>query len=523
MNSFTSRQPRQIARVCWAGLLSGAIASVPLPSAAIPVEAVTNPREAYGGWVSDEADLLSDSTEAELNQRISDLEAGNGSEIAVVTVPDTSPSSTPKAFATALFNHWGIGKADEDNGILFLISEGDRRVEIETGYGIEPILPDAQVGEILDTHILPQFKEGNFDQGTLAGTIALIDVIHDATPVLSASASSINSTTDSAAVPLRSSSSTSAAEEGTSDQPEFRPFAPHQPWIQVLMKTPWHIRFAIGGLSVSLLMVYWMRKAAREAVVLKPGASSRYRSVQNLDEKPQWFGYLGASGLIVSGVVLVVGAGATSPAIAISSGLFFGLLLGAPISHLSVRQLSPHRNKQLVRPRQCKTCHHSLNYLGETDLKKHLSKPQLTAQKLGTVKYEGWHCPQCEKAGKPHVHIVETVMNSRCYYYCPTCQELTMTRVYEMTKRPTMFRAGIQTMTEHCQCCGHEKKEESTLPNLRARSRRSSSSRGYYGGGGYGGGGFGGGFGGGGGGGGGCGGGGFGGGSSGGGGAGGGF
>ncbi|MGJ3250409.1 MAG: TPM domain-containing protein, partial [Elainellaceae cyanobacterium] len=464
MNSLKSHQPCQIARICWAGLLSGAIASLPLPSVAIPVEAVTNPREAYGGWVSDEADLLSDSAEAELNRRISDLEIDTGSEIAVVTVPDTAPSSTPKAFATALFNHWGIGKADEDNGILFLISEGDRRVEIETGYGIEPILPDAQVGEILDTYILPQLKDGNFDQGTLAGTIALIDVIRDAAPVPSASTSSINATTDSAAVSSLSNSSTSVAEEGASDQPEFRPFAQHQPWIQVLMNTPWHVRFAIGGLSVSLLMVYWMRKAAREAIVLKPGASSRYRTVQNLDKKPHWFGYLGASGLIVSGFVLVAGAGATSPAIAISSGLFFGLLLGTPISHLSVRQLSLYKSGQLIRPRQCKTCHHSLNYLGETDLKKHLSKPQLTAQKLGTVKYEGWHCPQCEKAGKPHVHIIETVINSRCYYHCPTCQELTMTRVYEMTQAPTMSSCGIQTVTEHCQSCGREKKKESTLP-----------------------------------------------------------
>ncbi|MGJ3249722.1 MAG: hypothetical protein ACFE0J_01120, partial [Elainellaceae cyanobacterium] len=96
--------------------------------------------------------------------------------------------------------------------------------------------------------------------------------------------------------------------------------------------------------------------------------------------------------------------------------------------------------------------------------------------------------------------------------------ELTMTRVYEMTQAPTMSSCGIQTVTEHCQSCGREKKKESTLPKLRARSRRSTSSGGYYGGG------FGGGFGGGGGtGGGGGGGGGFGGGSSGGGGAGGGF
>ena len=52
---------------------------------------------------------------------ISELEKENGTEIAVVTVPTTKPSPTPKAFTTELFNTWGIGKKGKDNGILFLI------------------------------------------------------------------------------------------------------------------------------------------------------------------------------------------------------------------------------------------------------------------------------------------------------------------------------------------------------------------------------------------------------------------
>lgn len=147
---------------------------LPLPSHALTVEEVPNPRQEYGGWVTDRAAILSDETEAKLNRMISELEEKNGAEIAVVTVPETSPSATPKEFTTTLFNHWGIGKADVDNGVLFLISTGDRRVEIETGYGVEGILPDAKVGNIIETKITPQFKQGNYDRGTLAGTNALI-------------------------------------------------------------------------------------------------------------------------------------------------------------------------------------------------------------------------------------------------------------------------------------------------------------------------------------------------------------
>ena len=146
----------------------------PLSVHALTVEEVPNPRQVNGTWVMDMANILSEDTESKLNQMISNLEIENGTEIAVVTVLETSPAASPKAFTTELFNHWGIGKADEDNGVLFLVSVGDRRVEIETGYGIEPMLPDAQVGKIIETQITPLFKQSNFDDGTLAGTQALI-------------------------------------------------------------------------------------------------------------------------------------------------------------------------------------------------------------------------------------------------------------------------------------------------------------------------------------------------------------
>ena len=149
----------------------------PIASQALTVEEVPNPRTTYGGWVTDMANILSDRTEVKLNRLIASLEASNGTEIAVVTVPKTAPASSPKAFTTELFNYWGVGKAEVDNGILFLISVGDRRVEIETGYGIEGILPDAYVSKIIHTKITPQFKQGNFDRGTLDGTKALVSAL----------------------------------------------------------------------------------------------------------------------------------------------------------------------------------------------------------------------------------------------------------------------------------------------------------------------------------------------------------
>jgi uncharacterized protein len=155
--------------VIWAVSLCLTLILFPLPSYALTVQDLPNPRQEAGGWVTDFAQLLSLDTEAKLNQIISELERQTGDEITVVTVPETTPASSPKAFTSKLFNYWTIDR----NGILFLISKSDRRIEIETGYGIEAVLPGTQVSEIIQKEILPQFRQDNVEGGILAGTQAL--------------------------------------------------------------------------------------------------------------------------------------------------------------------------------------------------------------------------------------------------------------------------------------------------------------------------------------------------------------
>lgn len=168
-------------QIIWVSFLCFSAIAFPVTSQAVTVQEVPNPRRVNNTWVTDSANILSDSTEVQLNQMISDLEVKNGSEIAVVTVPDTKPSVTPKAFATELFNFWGIGKKGKNNGVLLLISSGERRIQIETGSGIQGILPDAKTVSIIQTEIAPKFKQQDFDGGTLAGTKALVNVLQ--TPI----------------------------------------------------------------------------------------------------------------------------------------------------------------------------------------------------------------------------------------------------------------------------------------------------------------------------------------------------
>jgi len=140
------------------------------------VDQIVNPKASSNTWVSDMADVIDPDSENQLNMIIDDLERKTTSEIAVVTVKNVD-NSTPKDFATELFNLWKIGKVGKDNGVLVLLVMSERRVEVETGYGVEGVLPDGKVGEILREKMVPHFKEGNFGKGILAGVQEMTAII----------------------------------------------------------------------------------------------------------------------------------------------------------------------------------------------------------------------------------------------------------------------------------------------------------------------------------------------------------
>ena len=138
-----------------------------------PLAGIPNPRVKDGTWVTDMPRALRADTVARLNQTIGDIQRTHGIEMAVVVVRSLDGLSIEEA-AEKLFNLWGIGKKDRDNGLLFLWSTGDRKVRVEVGYGLEAVLPDGKVGAILDAYVIPNFKAGEFDAGVVAGVDAVL-------------------------------------------------------------------------------------------------------------------------------------------------------------------------------------------------------------------------------------------------------------------------------------------------------------------------------------------------------------
>lgn len=119
------------------------------------------------GFVSDFANLYSANFKNQLENNLSDFEKQTTAEIAVVTVPSLG-GSTIEELATNIFDKWKIGKKGRDNGVLLLVSKNDRKVRIEVGYGLEPVITDGRSGRIIREQISPHFKNEDFEGGTQA-------------------------------------------------------------------------------------------------------------------------------------------------------------------------------------------------------------------------------------------------------------------------------------------------------------------------------------------------------------------
>ncbi|PZU50183.1 MAG: methanol dehydrogenase [Sphingomonas sp.] len=132
---------------------------------------------ALSGRVVDAANILPPEIEAQISARSEAIEKQTGAQLVVATVPSLDGYEI-EDYGYRLGRHWGIGQkrrsaADGtpggDNGVILLVAPNERRVRIEVGYGLEPILTDALSSVIIQRAIIPEFKAGNMPAGVLAG------------------------------------------------------------------------------------------------------------------------------------------------------------------------------------------------------------------------------------------------------------------------------------------------------------------------------------------------------------------
>lgn len=154
-----------------AAILAVLLAAVWL--AALPAAAQTPPRfPPLTGRVVDRADLISAATEAALTTKLEALERDTTDQVVVVTVPDLQGQPI-EDYGYQLGRAWGIGQSGKDNGVILLVARDERRVRIDVGYGLEPVLTDALSALIIHNEILPALREGNYDTGLTRGVDAI--------------------------------------------------------------------------------------------------------------------------------------------------------------------------------------------------------------------------------------------------------------------------------------------------------------------------------------------------------------
>ena len=155
------------------------VALCPLPSA-LCSHAAEAPPELIAP-VNDFAHVIDARSAAQIDQLSRALKAASGDVVVVATVPTIEGYGDIREYAVKMFeNHGrGIGDKEKDNGLLILLAIKERKVWVEVGYGLEPWITDRFAGETSRQYMVPQFRNGSYGLGLLAGTSRIVNRIAD--------------------------------------------------------------------------------------------------------------------------------------------------------------------------------------------------------------------------------------------------------------------------------------------------------------------------------------------------------
>ena len=104
--------------------------------------------EDNGQYCNDSADILSPSTISQINAMGRNLERQSGAQVVVVTV-ETTEGLSASDYANQLFNSWGLGDKNKNNGVLILIVTEQKDYWIMQGDGIKSIVSDSFLSNVV--------------------------------------------------------------------------------------------------------------------------------------------------------------------------------------------------------------------------------------------------------------------------------------------------------------------------------------------------------------------------------------
>ena len=400
--------------------------SVSLSAQEYAVKDVPNPKTADAThFVSNPDRILNNATVEQINALLQSLETDTEAEVAVVML-NSIGSEDIFDFGVQLFAQWGIGKKDVDNGLLILFVLDQRAIRFEVGYGLEGVLTDGICKRIQTQAMIPEFKNGDYDAGILAGVEQAVAYIRQE--------------------PLPEKNNGS-----------FPPLKTNTIVISI----------AVGLLLTGLLLVK---------------ENQKFRTVRNdlsLTDNPQRYEAYVNTKLNNFEGCMYVGVGCLLPLLGIFflfAETFFGLVLLSGLLifiPLGIYQ-STCKKKLRQQPVACPCCGKEIKALPEKEISDYLNPQQNLENTLRSVYVDVFLCEDCNKT------IVYKYDNSASKYKkCPQCETKAMYLAGTKTITHATYTSGGEVQeTYMCKYCQHQETKNKATPHLTRSSSGSSSSGG---------------------------------------------
>ncbi|TCD04660.1 TPM domain-containing protein [Pedobacter frigidisoli] len=123
--------------------------------------------------VNDYSNVLSSEQKATLERKLVAFDDSSSTQISIAILKSVGDYDINE-YAVELGRKWGVGQSGKNNGIMIVVAVGDRKISIQTGYGLEGALPDVYAKRIIEDDIKPNFKAGDYYAGLDAGTTSII-------------------------------------------------------------------------------------------------------------------------------------------------------------------------------------------------------------------------------------------------------------------------------------------------------------------------------------------------------------
>ena len=135
------------------------------------------PYPAIGNRVFDLENILSDQDSLFLNELFLNHQRKTSNQIALVTTDSLNGRENMAQFATFYFDDLGVGRSDLNNGVGIAVSRKLKSCYIVTGYGTEVVMGDEVVSRIVDSLMIPEFKDERYFEGLRSGSEAVIEYL----------------------------------------------------------------------------------------------------------------------------------------------------------------------------------------------------------------------------------------------------------------------------------------------------------------------------------------------------------